>query len=262
MQAHRTFASRPRKISWPALLALFFAFMCLPSILAATGEVPTSTRAEAAIARNLEPLSTALAAQGLAPGAPVYIVITKLPSTLTLYLEGGDGRYVAARSYPVCAWSGGLGPKYKEGDGKSPEGFYTVTAAQMNPASAYHLSFNLGFPNARDRADGRTGSFLMVHGKCVSIGCYAMTDAAIEEIWTLMDAAFRAGQADIPVHIYPFPMPGGDIPAAAAHHPDVDFWRELAPGWAAFEDTSKPPEVSVSGGRYLVTASGSYSGTQ
>jgi murein L,D-transpeptidase YafK len=147
--------------------------------------------------------------------------------------------------------SGSLGPKQKQGDGQAPEGFYRVRPGQMNPASSYHLSFNLGYPNAFDRANGRTGDFLMVHGNCVSIGCFAMTDPVIEEIWTLMQAAYEAGQGEVSVHIFPFAMTAANLKAhsASEHAP---FWESLAPAWTQFDETGRVPKVKVSGKSYQV----------
>ena len=87
------------------------------------------------------------------------------------------------KTYPICSYSGGLGPKIQQGDRQAPEGFYLVSLEQLNPRSKYYLAFNVGFPNAYDRAYGRTGSNIMVHGDCTSSGCYAMTDAVMEEIY-------------------------------------------------------------------------------
>ena len=121
----------------------------------------------------------------------------------------------------------------------------------MNPASSYHLSFNLGYPNARDRALGLTGDYLMVHGNCVSIGCYAMTDAGIEEIWTLMQAAFENGQREVPVHIFPFEMTAANLMAHSGHS-EIAFWRELSAIWMAFETSARPPTITQKSGHYLV----------
>ena len=107
-------------------------------------------------------------------------------------------RFERFATYPICRWSGRLGPKFREGDRQAPEGFYTVDAEQLNPNSRMHRSFNLGFPNAYDQAHGRTGSFLMVHGGCASIGCYAVTDPAVDEIWRMVTAALEQGQARFP----------------------------------------------------------------
>jgi murein L,D-transpeptidase YafK len=216
----------------------------------ARADAPASSpRSRAAEAQTAPRLQREMAAMDLRLGAPVFIRIIKQPAELELWIARVDGAFVKFRTYPVCSFSGGLGPKTKVGDSQAPEGFYAVSAPRMNPWSSYHLSFDLGYPNAFDRARGRTGSALMVHGNCVSIGCYAMGDAAIEEIWTAMAAAFRAGQPFVRVHAFPFRMD------RLNEHPDpanAAFWADLKRGWDAFEQTKRPPEISVSGGRYIV----------
>jgi murein L,D-transpeptidase YafK len=186
-------------------------------------------------------LDQRLARAGFKPGDPVFIRILKRESVLELFMNDGSG-FRLFRSYPICTWSGTLGPKKKEGDYQSPEGFYRVTAAAMNPNSNYHLSFNLGFPNAYDRAHGRTGSFLMVHGACASVGCYAMTDPLIDEIYGLVDAAHRAGQREVAVHALPFRLT--DAALAAEQNDEAHrFWTNLADGDRLFERERMPPRV-------------------
>lgn len=179
---------------------------------------------------------------------------TDKDGVLEAFVENQDGEFVLFKSWDICTWSGTLGPKIQEGDGQSPEGFYFVKPAQMNPNSSYHLSFNLGFPNRFDREHGRTGSFLMVHGNCVSIGCYAMTDAGIEEIYTLMTRAFDRGQPFIRVHIYPFPMTSENI-SLHSDNSNFDFWRNLKTGWDWFEGNARPPDVSVYRKKYVFSKS-------
>ncbi len=232
-------------------LAALCAAVLLPAFLAAAQTVPSSRRSDAAYASVAPRLTRELAAQGLDLGSPVYLRITKEPAELTAFVRADDGTFQSFRTWPVCAVSGELGPKLREGDGQAPEGFYSVKPRQMNPSSSYHLSFNLGFPNAFDRAKGRTGSFLMVHGSCVSIGCFAMTDPVIEEIWTLMEAAFEAGQPDVKVHIFPFPMTATNLKAQAESE-HAAFWASLAPAWTQFEETGKVPRVTVSRAKYQV----------
>ena len=116
---------------------------------------------------------------------------------LEVWKRSTSGRYVRLKTFPICRWSGQLGPKQKEGDRQTPEGFYAVNASQMNPKSKHYLSFDTGFPNAYDRAHGATGSALMVHGTCSSAGCYAMTDTGMSEIYALMRDAFKGGQKEI-----------------------------------------------------------------
>ncbi len=236
-----------------ALLLAALAFLFLPALLAfAEAEtVPASRRSDAAYASLKPRLERELAAAGLKLGSPVYLRITKQPAELTAFVKEDDGEFKAFRSWPVCSVSGGLGPKLREGDGQAPEGFYKVTPAQMNPASSFHLSFNLGYPNAFDRANGRTGSFLMVHGSCVSIGCFAMTDRGIEEIWTLMQAAYEGGQSSVDVHIFPFPMTDETL-AAQWGNEHLPFWTSLAPAWTQFNETGRVPKVKLSGKAYQV----------
>jgi murein L,D-transpeptidase YafK len=199
-------------------------------------------------------LNQRLAAKGLRAGQAVFIRIIKQSSELELWMNRGDA-WVQLHTYPVCKWSGDLGPKLREGDWQAPEGFYAVTANALNPKSAYHLSFNLGFPNAYDRAHGRTGSALMVHGDCRSVGCYAMTDAGIEQIYGLVQAALRAGQAAVPVHIFPFRM--SDEAMQRPH--DIrwsTFWANLKTGWDQFELTGQPPDVYACGTTYRFSRRG------
>ncbi|MBC8020019.1 MAG: murein L,D-transpeptidase [Methyloceanibacter sp.] len=193
-----------------------------------------------------------LAAHQVKLGVPVYIRIFKLESELELWVEKG-GRFERFATYPICLWSGRLGPKLREGDRQAPEGFYTVASEQLNPNSVMHRSFNLGFPNAFDQAHGRTGSFLMVHGGCASIGCFAVTDPAVDEIWRLVTAALDQGQARFPVHVFPFRMTDSAVKARQGSRWER-FWADLKKGYDLFEPSRIPPAVSVCGGRYVFAA--------
>ena len=200
---------------------------------------------------DLKDLAGRLSAHGLAAGAPVFIRIFKREFELELWMKRDD-RFHRFAVYPICRWSGRLGPKLLEGDAQAPEGFYAVDSKALNPASRWHRSFNLGFPNRFDRAHHRTGSFVMVHGGCSSVGCYAMTDAVVEEIWHLVTAALKGGQARFPVHIFPFRMTQENL-AQRSHHTWAAFWRDLKRGHDAFEETQLPPKISVCQGRYAVS---------
>lgn len=219
------------------------------------GATPVSSeRAERARERVQAALTQALRALGTDWGAPLYLRIFKQESALEVWVATPSG-YQLLREYPICTWSGSLGPKQREGDGQSPEGYYRVAAGQLNPRSNYHLAFNLGYPNAFDRAHQRSGSFLMVHGNCVSIGCYAMGDANIEEIFSLMAAALSAGQSEVPVHVFPFRYtPGWQQQHASS--PWLDFWTQLEAGYQAFQAGGQPPLVRVEQGRYVVRREG------
>jgi len=195
-----------------------------------------------------DPLAERLAERGHVLGQPAYIRIFKQQAELEVWLKADD-RYKLYRSYPICRFSGRLGPKLQEGDRQAPEGFYAVTRKQLHPASRHHLAFNLGFPNAYDRAHGRTGSYLMVHGGCSSIGCYAMTDAAVDDIYRIVEAALDHGAEHVPVHVFPFRMTPQRL-AAATGERWTEFWRNLKIGHDLFEKYGEPPEVYACGGLY------------
>lgn len=200
--------------------------------------------------RQTQPLRTALTERNLTFGAPVYLRIFKEEAELEVFVKTSAG-FAHFRTYPICAFSGDLGPKLKEGDRQSPEGFYQVTREALNPRSSYHLSFDLGFPNAYDAAHDRTGSFLMVHGRCLSIGCYAMTDPGIEEIYILVEAALENGQDAVQVHAFPFRMEDAKL-SYYSDHPWISFWNELAPAYRHFEATAELPRISVQSASYVI----------
>lgn len=181
-------------------------------------------------------------------GDPVFIRIFKQESILEIWVKDG-GLFRFYKAWPICKYSGRLGPKLKEGDKQAPEGFYRVTLDALNPNSQFHLSFNLGFPNEYDRYLGRTGSLLMVHGGCRSTGCYAMTDKGIEEIYLIVEQALLAGQSYVPVHIFPFQMTPENM-ALHANKPWMGFWRNLQEGYDLFNQSLMPPAVFARNGRY------------
>jgi murein L,D-transpeptidase YafK len=199
------------------------------------------------------PLADRLAEKGFAWGSPAFIRIFKQESQLEVWLKRGNA-FELFETYPICTWSGELGPKLAEGDGQSPEGFYAVGSKQLNPESHYYRAFDLGFPNAFDRTYGRTGSFLMVHGDCLSIGCYAMTDKGIDDIYRIVDAALQNGQAEIPVHAFPFRMTEKAL-AEKAGHRWASYWANLKEGYDLFEQSRRPPSAKVCSGRYAFSPS-------
>ena len=194
-----------------------------------------------------------LAIKGMKQESPIFVRIFKEESELEIW-KFKDGRFQHFRTYPICAWSGGLGPKVQQGDRQAPEGFYTVGRGQMNPRSLYHLAFNIGFPNAYDSANGHTGSALMVHGDCKSVGCYAMTDAYIEEIYILAREAFAAGQTKFHVQALPFHLTASNM-QRHRDSPWYHFWLRLKEGYDSFEATGRPPIVKVCSKQYMVNVS-------
>lgn len=185
------------------------------------------------------------------PGDRLYLRLLKAEDKLELWVTSDGKKYNLYKTYIICTYSGGLGPKKRQGDGKSPEGFYSTNKKLLNPNSQYHLSFNIGYPNAFDRANGYTGNFLMVHGGCGSAGCYAMTDPVMTEIYGLVEQALNSGQKSIPIHIFPFAMTAENMKNHLESR-DFSFWLTLKPVYDYFEQTQQVPEVVVENKRYKI----------
>ncbi len=238
-------------MSLKRMLAVLVAVFTLAGTVSAGQDIPKSQRSRQAIYRTEPGLCQKFSKMGLDYGAPVYMRIFKKEKELQVWIKKGKN-FTLFKTYRVCTYGfGSLGPKTRQGDGQAPEGFYYVRPGQLNPASDYYLSFNLGYPNKYDRAHKRTGSALMVHGKCVSIGCYAMTNKRIEEIYTLADAAFRNGQPFFRVHIFPFKMNQKNM-NKYKRSKWISFWENLKQGHDFFKKYGNiPPNVEVAGKRYV-----------
>lgn len=200
-----------------------------------------------------EKLIQEIQAKEMDPQSPMLVRLFKQEAELEVWKQDKTGRFALLKTYPICRWSGDLGPKIREGDRQAPEGFYNITPAQMNPESAYYLSFNMGYPNAFDRSLGRTGSQLMVHGDCSSRGCYAMTDEQISEIYALGRESFFGGQRSFQVQAYPFRMTAQNM-AKHRSNPNMPFWKMLKQGNDHFEVTHLEPKVDVCEQRYVFNA--------
>ncbi len=182
---------------------------------------------------------------------PVFIRIFKEERKLEIWQENTSGKYELYKTYDICTYSGGLGPKKKEGDKKTPEGFYSTEKSLLNPNSSYHLSFNIGYPNEYDKAHGYTGSLIMIHGDCVSIGCFAMTDPYIEEIYSIVEGALANGQKKIDIHVFPFKMTTKNMSKYNGSE-YYDFWKELKPVYDYFEKNKMVPKVGVIDKKYVL----------
>ncbi len=182
--------------------------------------------------------------------SPIMIRIFKEEGVMEVWKANASNRYALLKSYQICAWSGMLGPKKKEGDRQAPEGFYDITKAQMNPNSRYYLAFNIGYPNAYDRSLNRGGTNLMVHGACSSSGCYSMTDAQVQEIFALANDAFAGGQQAFQIQALPFRMTADNM-ARHKNSPNIDFWKMLKVGYDQFEISHRPPVVNVCNHTYV-----------
>ncbi len=193
---------------------------------------------------------TLMSEKGMSKDQPILIRSYKKESELEVWKRKATGEYALLKTYPMCRWSGQLGPKVREGDRMAPEGFYAVSPAQMNPNSSFYVSFNMGYPNAYDRSHGRTGAHLMVHGACSSAGCYSMTDDQMGEIYALVREAHNGGQRNVQMQALPFRM----TPENLAKHrmdPNIAFWKNLKEGADYFDVAKDEPQVAVTGGRYV-----------
>jgi murein L,D-transpeptidase YafK len=231
-----------------------FQFFVLSLVILFTStafaQIPSSPRSREAIQRVRPQLEKELKAKKLIYGSPIFIRIFKESKELEVWIKQ-EKKFKHFKTYKICTYgSDELGPKIKHGDGKAPEGFYIVSPRNMNPLSEFYLSFNLGYPNEYDRAHKRTGSALMIHGSCVSIGCYAMTDAGIEEIYALADASLRNGQQFFRVHAFPFRMTEENI-KKYSESKWIEFWKNLKEGYDYFEKNHIPPNVQLRGKRYI-----------
>lgn len=198
-------------------------------------------------------LLAAIAEKDMDLQSPILVRLFKQEAELEVWKQTRSGQFALLKTYPICRWSGDLGPKVREGDRQAPEGFYSINPSQMNPQSAYYLSFNTGYPNAFDKALGRTGSQLMVHGDCSSRGCYAMTDEQIAEIYSLGRESFFGGQKAFQLQAYPFRM----TPVNMARHrnnPNMPFWKMIKEGYDHFEVTRQEPKVDFCEKKYVFDA--------
>src|ERR1700722_12132847 len=207
--------------------------------------------------RALAPLSDKMLAdieaKNMTKESPILVRLYKEESELEVWKQDNTGHFELLKTYPICRWSGELGPKIKLGDRQAPEGFYTITPGQMNPNSSYYLAINTGFPNSYDRANGRTGEFLMIHGDCSSAGCYAMTDEQIAEIYALARESFFGGQKAFQIQAYPFRMTTLNM-AKHRNSPNMAFWRMIKEGNDHFLVTKTEPKVDVCEKHYVFDA--------
>ncbi len=230
--------------------ALRLALIALAALTLAACQEATIPKAERPVSYSLQ---SKMAALNMDETAPIFIRIYKESSEFEVWKQTRAGDYALLKTYQICKWSGQLGPKKVEGDRQAPEGIYTVTPAQMNPASHYYLSFNIGYPNAYDRSLGRTGSNLMVHGACSSAGCYSMTDEDAGELFALARDSFRGGQTAFEIQALPFRMTAENL---AKHHddPNMPFWQMLKVASDTFDLTHRPPKTDVCDKHYVFNA--------
>lgn len=186
---------------------------------------------------------------GLSKASPILIRAYKKESELEIWKADNSGEYKLLKTFPICRWSGQLGPKKAEGDRQVPEGFYAITPQMMNPNSSFYLSFNVGYPNNFDRQLGRNGSNIMVHGACSSRGCFSMTDKQIADIYALARESFAGGQKAIQMQSFPFRFTPENLAKYRADD-NLPFWKNLKEGADRFEVSKREVEVAACNGKY------------
>jgi len=231
---------------------LLILFLSVTSGHGMEGSIPESDISIASYNLVAPRLRFEMLEKGLRLGSPIFIRIFKKSEKLEIWVQK-ERKYFIFKTYTICDFSGFLGPKLREGDKQSPEGFYSVSSDQLNPWSNYHLSFNLGYPNEYDSTHNRGGSALMVHGRCSSVGCFAMTDHRMNEIYTIAASALRNGQHSFGVHIFPFQMTWENL-ATYRQSEWLEFWENLKEGYDFFQDHGVPPHIGVNNRRYVFMA--------
>ena len=242
------------KTKRPLLFTVFFLLLLMifaADLPVTRAGVPTTPKANAIMREAKLRIADELTKNGFQLGQPVFMRIFKMGGKLEVWIRK-NGSYALFKTYSICSYSGYPGPKLYEGDWQSPEGFYTVSARQMNPNSGYHLSFNIGYPNAFDKAKKRTGSCIMVHGGCSSRGCFAMGNDSMEEIYLLAHSALSHGQKNFSLHIFPFRMTAHNMDKFQSS-PWFGFWKNLQQGYSAFEMNHQVPLITADKGKYVVS---------
>lgn len=230
-----------------ALLASFFLTATCLGGCQQSPNLPQSGKATQELPKKLQ---DKMVAKNMEKYSPIVVRVFKEESVVEIWKQTRTGKYDLISTYNICKWSGKLGPKYMEGDRQAPEGFYTIRPGQMNPNSNYYLAFNIGFPNAYDQVNGRTGQHLMVHGACSSSGCYSMSDENIAQIYAFGRDSFKGGQREFQLEAFPFRMTAENM-ARYRNDPNYKFWTMLKEGYDIFEITKRPPKVDVCEKRYV-----------
>lgn len=251
---------KPAGLEFYGRRVLGFAALASMVLLAGcedNGRLPSNSRHYVPISSQMEAL---MAEKGMNARQPILLRAYKKESELEVWKMTASGEYKLLKTFPMCRWSGQLGPKKTEGDRQVPEGFYAITPAQLNPNSSFYLSFNVGYPNTYDKQFGRTGSHIMVHGACSSRGCFSMTDEQIAEIYALTREAFGGGQKAVQLQSLPFRMTPDNLAKYRADE-NMPFWKNLKEGADHFEVTKREPQVSVCNRRYMFDTAGNDGGT-
>lgn len=239
-----------------ALMLLFYSSASFAQ--GETGAAPLHPREERALARSCKTVESCLAVKEINQDEfEIYLRAFKKEQELQLWAKNQkDSSYHLIKSYELCAFSGHLGPKRKEGDKQIPEGFYYIES--FLPQSPYLLSLVLNYPNPADKIQGDEkdpGSDIHIHGDCISTGCLSVNNKDIEELYSYCRLAQEAGQRYIEVHIFPFNFEGLQMDDLIKKDDKLEvyrpFWESLAPAFYNFESNYKLPD-------YRITRAGDY----
>ena len=212
--------------------------------------VPPSARERERLARQekLDEVSGLFRSAGVTyPPKSLFFRVFKLEQELEVWgADVDDGPMTHVATYPICYSSGKVGPKEREGDLQVPEGFYLIDS--LNPGSRFFLSMHINYPNELDRHLQRTGSAIMIHGSCVSIGCLAMTTERIMELYLMVKDL--GTPVRVPIHLFP----QRDMASAVESAPTDTlraFWTNLKDGHDRFAESRMVPRVRHRNGRYV-----------
>ncbi len=226
---------------------LLFPLAIFVPLIAEAHAASKSWHPESVAAREIE-LANEFKERGLKLGSPIFLRVYKQTSEMELWVQRGP-RYVHFKTYGICRWSGGLGPKFYEGDRQSPEGLYRITTSDLIVNPRWDRAMNINYPNNFDNLNGRGGSGILIHGGCGSIGCFAIQNENVEDVYGAVRAALRGGQVYVPVLALPF-----RFSALAPEKDDTlrmnEFWADLRRADLLFERDRLPPVAWICDGRY------------
>ncbi len=218
-------------------------------------------RVRTAYAEKIESINKDLASKELGlNNLQVYIRVFKFEKELELWGRNSNSdRFIKIKTFEVCATSGKLGPKRKQGDLQIPEGFYHID--RFNPSSNFYLSMGINYPNKSDRILGvksSLGGDIFIHGDCVTIGCVPITDDLIKELYVYCVEAKSQGQNSIPVTIFPAKLTAVKYAAlkdkAENNRDNLNLWKSLKKGFDLFDENRKLPSIQfLPSGQYQVS---------
>ena len=243
------------------ILLLPFTFLILISFSMSDNfrlQQQKSPRVKGAYEEKEKLVKELFSAKGMELGSTdIFIRAFKQEAQLEIWAKKHtENVFKLIKTYEICASSGVLGPKRKQGDSQVPEGFYEID--RFNPSSNFYLSLGLNYPNRSDKILGNKANYggdIFIHGNCVTIGCMPLTDDKIKEVYLMAVEARSGGQQKIHVHVFPCRMNATGMKSLETQFSDktslIAFWKNIRIGYDFFEEKHSLPTVSVlSSGEY------------